>query len=159
MTAARQPAPIRAVICDDVQEMRELIREVLEESGLQVVGEADNGSDAARLVAALEPDAIVLDLSMPGMDGLQAIPLIRAWSPRTAIVVFSGFAADRMDGVALKLGAHRYVEKGAHLGALADLLQEVVTEHRHDGRDGVGSAVPHTRGSGSGSGSGSGISA
>jgi DNA-binding NarL/FixJ family response regulator len=128
-------SPIRVVVCDDVAEMRALIRMVLEEHGdIQVVGEAETGKEAARQAAALVPDAIVLDLSMPDMDGLEAIPLITSSSPRTAIVVFSGFSADRIHGIAMELGAHRYLEKGTRLTELSELLQEVVAERREEPR-------------------------
>jgi DNA-binding NarL/FixJ family response regulator len=119
------------VLCDDVAEMRELIRVALEdEAGAEVVAEADNGKDGARLVAELQPDVVVLDLSMPEMDGLEAIPLIASWSPRTAIVIFSGFAADRMIAPSSRLGADRYVEKGAGLAELTGAIREAVEARR-----------------------------
>jgi len=107
---------IRVVLCDDVAELRTLMRYGLEEQpGLIVVGEAGDAATGVALVAQTLPDAVLLDLSMPGMDGLQAIPLIIEASPTTAIVVFSGFAADRMAALALEIGADRYVEKGSSL--------------------------------------------
>jgi DNA-binding NarL/FixJ family response regulator len=125
-------APIRVLVCDDVIEMRRLMRDALEDGALSVVGEAENGQDAVRAVADLRPDVVLLDLSMPGLDGLEAIPLIARSSPRTGIVVFSGFAGERMRAAVLACGADRYVEKGAPLDALAAAVREVA-ELRRDG--------------------------
>jgi DNA-binding NarL/FixJ family response regulator len=114
------------VICDDVAEMRKLLRETIEDDdGLRVVGEADNGLDAVRVTVEMTPDVVIMDLSMPEMDGLEAIELIARESPSTGIVVLSGFGADVMRDVALARGAHRYVEKGDALDALFTAVHEV----------------------------------
>ena len=97
---------IRVVICDDVAALRTLMRSALEaEPDLIVVGEAGNAHRGVEVIARLQPDVVLLDLSMPGMDGLEAIPEIRERSPDSSIVVFSGFSAARMSGPALELGA------------------------------------------------------
>lgn len=122
---------IGVVLCDDVPELRMLLRFGLEESDdLRVVGEAGDAVAGVELIAALQPDAVLLDLSMPGMDGLQAIPLIREASPGTAIVVFSALAADRISATALAQGAHRYVEKGAPLDDVRTVVREEVVARR-----------------------------
>jgi len=117
---------LRIVVCDDVPELRTLVRHGLEEEGdLVVVGEA---GDVTELLAVLDEhgaDAVLLDLSMPGMDGLQAIPMIAEQVPGAAIVVFSGFAADRVATVALELGADRYLEKGTDLAAVRAAIRDV----------------------------------
>jgi two-component system response regulator MtrA len=87
-----------------------------------VVGD---GTRALPAVRELRPDVVLLDLSMPGMDGLEAIPRLREVSPGTSIVVFSGFASDRMRGPALKLGADRYLEKGEPLERVRATVREV----------------------------------
>jgi DNA-binding NarL/FixJ family response regulator len=120
---------IRVFLCDDVPELRALLRYGLEEDAeLSVVGEAGNAADAIAAVGDLQPDVGLLDLSMPGMDGLEAIPRLREISPDTSIVVFSGFAADRMPQPALELGAARYVEKGEPLEAVRATVHEVFDE-------------------------------
>lgn len=119
---------IRIFLCDDVPELRALLRYGLEEdTGLLVVGEAGTAQEAIDGVAELRPAVILLDLSMPGMDGLEAIPLIRQASPETAILIFSGFAADRMRQPALALGAVDYLEKGAPLEVVRERVREVAT--------------------------------
>ena len=122
---------IRVLICDDVAMLRELIRYELEEDeGVVVVGEADNGLDGVRLVEELHPDVVVLDLAMPGIDGLEAISLMRVVVPPPAILVHSGFDAETMRDRVLALGAARYLEKGGNLREVRDALREVAEERR-----------------------------
>jgi DNA-binding NarL/FixJ family response regulator len=122
---------IRVVLCDDVAALRAIVREVLEdEPDIEVVGEVDNGADGVLLIAQLQPDVVLLDLSMPGMDGLEAIPVIRRSAPDCGIIVFSGFAADRMAARALELGADRYEQKGVALEDLAASVYDVAAARR-----------------------------
>ena len=123
--------PITVFLADDVPEMRGLLRWGLEEEpGFEVVGEAADGGGALEGVEAYAPTAILLDLSMPGMDGFQAIAEIRGRRPETAIVVLSGFSAERMRAKVMEQGADGYVEKGTSMGQLADLIRRAVTERR-----------------------------
>jgi DNA-binding NarL/FixJ family response regulator len=104
---------ITVVICDDVAALRAIVCDMLAECpGVEVIAEARTGRQCVALVAERKPDALLLDLSMPDMDGLEALPAIVASSPRTRIVVYSGFAAEHMRAAALERGAHLYVEKG-----------------------------------------------
>ena len=117
---------ITVVVCDDVPELRELARTVLEETGdMKVVAEAGDGREAIELIERHQPDVVVLDLSMPEMDGLEAIPLIHQVAPATEIVVFSGFEEGRVADVALQLKASRYVRKGAPLEELRDAVKDL----------------------------------
>ena len=117
--SATPDAEIGVVLCDDMADMRELFRDVLEMDGVQVVGEAEDGEAAVRLVGELQPDVVVLDLTLPVLDGLDAIPLIKACAPRTAIVVLSGHGALEMAASALEAGADKYLSKGAELAEIA----------------------------------------
>ncbi len=126
---------IRVFLCDDVPELRMLLRFAIEEEGdMRVVGEAGDAATGIERVSELQPDIVLLDLSMPGMDGLEAIPRIQQVSPHTGIVVFSGFAADRMSLPALALGADRYLEKGEPLEAVRDTVREVAGARRSEAR-------------------------
>ncbi len=114
---------LRVVLADDTAEYRLLLRVILEQDGrFEVVAEAADGAEAVRVTTAEQPDALVLDLAMPVMDGLQAIPGVRAGSPDTAIVVLSGFARGRLDGDVLARGASAYVEKGEAFAIIASTL-------------------------------------
>jgi DNA-binding NarL/FixJ family response regulator len=116
--------PIRVFLCDDVREFRVLLRYGLQEDPeIEIVGEAGDGRAGVDAVAELRPDVVLLDLSMPVLDGLEAIPLIRERSPGTCIVVLSGFARDRMRDAVMEAGAHDYVEKGVPLRAIAEAIR------------------------------------
>ncbi|HEY3191849.1 MAG TPA: response regulator transcription factor, partial [Solirubrobacterales bacterium] len=116
-----EPAPISVYLVDDVPELRELIKFGMEEDpGFEVVGEAGDGRTALEGIAETQPAAVLLDLSMPDMDGLEAIPEIRKGDPDVAIVVLSGFSADRMGPPSLERGADGYVEKGTPIQELRE---------------------------------------
>jgi DNA-binding NarL/FixJ family response regulator len=101
------------LIADDVRELRQLLRIALEANGgFEVVAEAADGVEAVDQAAAHAPDLVVLDLSMPRLDGLEALPQILSVAPGAKVVVLSGFEAGRMEAAALDLGASAYVEKG-----------------------------------------------
>ncbi len=118
---------LRVVLADDTAEYRLLLRLVLEQDGrFDVVGEAADGSAAVALAASERPDAVVLDLAMPVMDGLEAIPRIKGVAPAAAIVILSGFARGQIDGKALSLGADAYVEKGEAFARIVATLLDVV---------------------------------
>lgn len=119
----------RVVVCDDFEMLRELMRfELEEEDDVRVVGEAGDGLESVRLVRELKPDVVVLDLAMPELDGLEAIPLMLAVDPPPKIVVHSGFDSDLMGPRVLALGAKRYVEKGGVLTAVRTAVREVIDE-------------------------------
>ena len=122
---------ISMFLVDDVPELRELMRWGLEEdSGFKVVGEAGDGRSGVKGIAETRPDAVLLDLSMPDMDGRDAIPLIRSEVPHAAIIVLSGFAADRMRASALDRGADGFVEKGGPLEDLREAVRRAVEQRR-----------------------------
>ncbi len=104
--------PISVVVADDEDDVRALLSITLAlEDGFEVVGEAADGKEAVILVEAHHPDAVVLDLMMPVMGGMEAIPEIKSRSPQTKIVVFSALAAAQAEAEALARGADAYVEK------------------------------------------------
>lgn len=91
----------------------------------EIVGEAANGAEAVLLLSENDVDAILLDLAMPVMDGLQAIPQIKRKSPKTRIIVLSGFDQESMAGEALSRGADVYLEKGVAVAEVAAVLAEI----------------------------------
>jgi DNA-binding NarL/FixJ family response regulator len=124
-------APIRVFLCDDVEAFRALMRFTLaEDPEMEVVGEAGDGEAGVAGVAALQPDVVLLDLSMPRCDGMEAIPRMRRASPATSIVALSGFDAERMAGAVLKRGAHAYVEKGADVADIRAAIRSARAETR-----------------------------
>jgi DNA-binding NarL/FixJ family response regulator len=117
---------LRIVLCDDTPEIRFLLRVGLELDGrFEVVGEAVNGREAIEVTATQRPDAILLDLAMPVMDGLEAIPEILEASPTTKIIVLTAFDAGQMYEEAMARGAADYIEKGAEVDDIADRISSV----------------------------------
>jgi DNA-binding NarL/FixJ family response regulator len=130
---ATQDRPISVYLVDDIPELRELVRYGMEEDpGFEVVGEAGDGKSAIEGIAKTRPAAVLLDLSMPDMDGLRAIPQIREDDPDVAIIVLSGFSADRMSSHVLERGADAYVEKGTPIQELRDATRMAVAKRRKE---------------------------
>jgi DNA-binding NarL/FixJ family response regulator len=117
---------VHIYLCDDVPELRQLLRIILEEDPqLRVVGETGDARIGIEEIAELQPNVVLLDLSMPGMDGLEALPLIRRAAPGTAVIVFSGFTEARMASLVLERGAQRYIEKGEPLERVREAVREL----------------------------------
>ena len=117
---------VNVYLCDDVPELRQLLRIILEEDpGLRVVGESGDAQVGIEEIAELQPNVVLLDLSMPGMDGLEALPLIRRAAPGTSVIVFSGFTEARMASLVLEGGADRYIEKGEPLERVREAVREL----------------------------------
>jgi DNA-binding NarL/FixJ family response regulator len=128
-----EQAPISVFLVDDVPELRELIKFGMEDDpGFEVVGEAGDGRSALEGIAETQPAAVLLDLSMPDMNGLEAILEIREGDPDVAIVVLSGFSADRMSAPAIDRGADGYVEKGTPMQELREAIRIAVAARRED---------------------------
>jgi DNA-binding NarL/FixJ family response regulator len=116
-------APIRVLIADDHAILRLGLRALIAtEPDMEVVGEAVDGTGAVRQARALRPDVIVLDLVMPGKDGIQATAEITQEDPGARILVLTGFPAEEKLVPAVKAGAVGYVLKDA---ASQDLLQAI----------------------------------
>lgn len=127
--SAHSRGRIRVLLADDTRDIRRLLRLNLELDGrFEIVGEAADGAEAVALASSLRPDAVVLDLAMPVMDGLQAIPVILESSPASRILVLSGFDHSRMEARAREQGAHGYLEKGAAFVQIADTLVDLGAE-------------------------------
>jgi signal transduction histidine kinase len=104
--------PIRVLIADDTPDIRLLLRSSLGlNDAFEVVAEASDGVESIREAARHRPDVVILDLAMPLMDGLEAIPAIRRRSPASRIVVLSVFPSERMATPVLEAGADAYLEK------------------------------------------------
>jgi DNA-binding NarL/FixJ family response regulator len=125
--------PISVYLVDDVPELRELVKYALEDDPeFEVVGEAGDGRSALEGIAETRPAAVLLDLSMPDMNGLEAILEIRKSDPDVAIIVLSGFTADRMGPPTLERGADRYIEKGTPMQELREATRTAVAARRGD---------------------------
>ena len=109
----RQAAdPISVILVDDQPLLRKGFRMVLEEeAGIVVVGEASDGAAAVALVARRHPDVVVMDVRMPGMDGIEATQAILAAEPRSRVLILTTFDLDEYAFGALRLGASGFILK------------------------------------------------
>ena len=118
---------IRIGIVDDAAEVRILVRAQLSFAGrFEVVGEGSDGRDAIELARAMQPEVMLLDVSMPRMDGLEALPEIRKVSPHTRVVMYTGFDERGLADRARSLGASGLIEKSMALDDLVDQLNAIL---------------------------------
>jgi len=116
---------LRVLIIDDAPEIRQLLRLTLELDGrFEIVGEASDGAEGVARAGELLPDRVVLDVEMPVLDGIQALPGLVAAAPAARVLMFSSAPA-ALEDAALAAGAHAYRLKGTDLGELADLLADL----------------------------------
>lgn len=116
------------VLADDNQFVRESVHALLEaEPGFCVIGEAGDGLEATRLVERLHPDVLVLDLMMPGMNGLEVARRVAAHSPKTIVVILSMYGNESYVAEALQAGAKAYVLKESTASELVRAVQEAAT--------------------------------
>lgn len=118
---------IRVLIVDDQRLMRDGLRVLLElQDGLEVVGEAGDGAEALARVSSLEPDVVLMDVRMPGMDGVEATRALAARGDRPRVLMLTTFDDDQYVFAALRAGAAGYVLKDL---PAADLAAAVRTVH------------------------------
>ncbi|HEX4685543.1 MAG TPA: PAS domain S-box protein [Nocardioides sp.] len=110
------------VLVDDSMEVRSLVRRRLQSSGFEVVAEGSDGDEAILLAYRHEPNLLLLDTSMPKVDGIEALPAVLALSPATRVVMFTGFDERGLAARAVELGAADFVEKSIRLEDLPDRL-------------------------------------
>jgi DNA-binding NarL/FixJ family response regulator len=131
LSASPNGSEIGVLICDDIDAMRMLLGVLIGlHAGLRVVGEARDGNEAVAEAARLQPDVILLDLSMPRRTGLDALPEIKHVAPAARVIVLSGFLASTIEADVLALGADRYIEKGVDPDVITTTIQEVAAQ-RH----------------------------
>ena len=122
--------PPTIVVVDDAPDVRMLLKTKLRLSGrLDVVGEGADGYDAVELARQHHPSLMLLDVSMPGRDGLAALPLVLDVSPTTRVVMFSGFDAAGLAEHTRRLGATEFLEKSVPMEELVERLLEIVAPH------------------------------
>jgi two-component system response regulator NreC len=117
---------VRIILADDHPVVRVGLRALLEaEPDIQVVGEANNGVEALALVAELAPDIVVMDISMPEMDGMEATRRVRDSFPETKVLILTVHAQERYLFPVLKAGAAGYVLKSTVDTRLVDAIRTV----------------------------------
>jgi len=116
----------RVMVADDHRRFREALVALLELDGFEVVGQAVDGADAVALAKQVRPDVVVMDLSMPVLNGLDATRLVRDALSSTQVVVLTAYTGDELERAALAAGATAYVVKDANLEELRAALAAAV---------------------------------
>jgi PAS domain S-box-containing protein len=123
--SAGSPGPT-VVLVDDSSDVRALVRWRLQASGFEIVGEGADGDEAIVLAHLHKPALLLLDTSMPRVDGIEALPAVLAVSPETKVVMFTGFEEAGLALKARELGAAAYVEKSIRLEELPGRLMRTL---------------------------------
>jgi two-component system, NarL family, response regulator DegU len=111
------------LLVDDHQLLRQGLRRAIEEAGFEVVGEAGDGREAVRLAEALRPDLVLMDVSMPILDGIEATRQLRLTAPETRVVVLTMHGEEEVVDRALRAGAVGYLVKDCTMQQVATTLR------------------------------------
>ena len=123
---------MRILIADDHGIVRQGLRALLEEEdGIEIVGEAENGSEVVELAAKLRPDVIIIDVSMPGVNGIEATRLIIEKMPSAKIVALSTYSKRSFVAEMLKAGALGYVLKSYLFDELTRAIHAVIANKHY----------------------------
>ena len=121
---------IRVLLVDDHQVVRRGLRTFLEVQGdIEVVGEAGDGAEGVERAQELRPDVILMDVKMPGTDGIEALQLLRDAGNQARVLIVTSFTEQRTVVPALRAGAAGYVYKDVDPVALADAIRSVHAGH------------------------------
>ena len=120
------------MLVDDHDLVRTGVKRLLEDSGgLRVVAEATNGEDAMRLVRETNPDVVLMDINMPGLNGMEATPRLLRQKPDLKIIIVSMHTEELYPQRVLKAGAMGYLTKGARIEEIVHAIHEVLAGRRY----------------------------
>jgi DNA-binding NarL/FixJ family response regulator len=116
---------VRIVLAEDHAAMRLGTRHILEQAGLQVVGETGDGREALELLKRLQPDVAVLDVRMPGLNGIEVLRQMKGFCPNTRVLILTAYDDDDYVLATMEAGATGYLLKSANAKELADAVYTV----------------------------------
>ncbi|CAK7011886.1 response regulator transcription factor [Saezia sanguinis] len=126
------PRKVRVLLADDEKHVRTYIKAVLVGLGCEVVGEAENGSEAVSLYQETSPDVVLMDVNMPGKDGLAALRDIKKNNPNAAVIMLTSLSDMATVHSAAELGALQYIRKDTPVAELKQIIVEAWKEHLND---------------------------
>lgn len=116
----------RVLIVDDAAFMRMMIKDILEKNGYQIVGEASNGLKAVEIYKAEKPDVVTMDITMPDMDGIEAVKAIKAFDPAAKVIMCSAMGQQTMVMDAIRSGARDFIVKPFQAERVLEAIRKAV---------------------------------
>jgi two-component system chemotaxis response regulator CheY len=116
----------RVLIVDDAAFMRMMIKDILEKNGYEIVGEANNGIKAVEIFKKENPDVITMDITMPDMDGIEAVKAIRQIDPNAKVIMCSAMGQQTMVMDAIRAGARDFIVKPFQADRVLEAIKKVV---------------------------------
>ncbi len=114
------------LICDDAAFMRMMIKDILSKNGYNVAGEAENGAKAVEKYAELKPDLVLMDITMPEMDGIQALKKIKAADPGAMVIMCSAMGQQAMVIESIQAGAKDCIVKPFQADRVLEAVKKVI---------------------------------
>ena len=114
------------LICDDAAFMRMMIKDILTKNGYTVAGEAENGLKAVEKYAELKPDLVLMDITMPEMDGIQALKKIKSTDPAASVIMCSAMGQQAMVIESIQAGARDFIVKPFQADRVLEAVRKVV---------------------------------
>jgi len=114
------------LICDDAAFMRMMIKDILSKNGYNVVGEAENGAVAVDKFVELKPDLALMDITMPEMDGIQALKAIREKDPNACVIMCSAMGQQAMVIESIQAGAKDFIVKPFQADRVLEAVKKVI---------------------------------
>ncbi len=114
------------LVCDDAAFMRMMIKDILTKNGYNVAGEAENGAKAVEKYNELKPDLVLMDITMPEMDGIQALKAIKASNPGACVIMCSAMGQQAMVIEAIQGGAKDFIVKPFQAERVLEAVKKVV---------------------------------
>ena len=114
------------LICDDAAFMRMMIKDILTKNGYNIAGEAENGLKAVEKYAELKPDLVLMDITMPEMDGIEAVKEIKKINPSAAVIMCSAMGQQSMVIEAIQSGAKDFIVKPFQADRIVEAVRKVI---------------------------------
>ncbi|WP_163193298.1 response regulator [Clostridium thermarum] len=116
----------RVLIVDDAAFMRMMIKDILEKNGFEVIGEANNGVKAVEMYKKERPDVVTMDITMPDMDGIEAVRQIKAFDPAAKVIMCSAMGQQTMVMDAIRAGARDFIVKPFQQDRVLEAIRKVI---------------------------------
>ena len=114
------------LICDDVAFMRMMIKDILTKNGYNIAGEAENGAKAVEKYNELKPDLVLMDITMPEMDGIEALKKIKAGDPNAMVIMCSAMGQQAMVIESIQSGAKDFIVKPFQADRVIEAVKKVI---------------------------------